>query len=104
MAQSPGGEMTGGVPQGSTLEPVLFGILINDTDNGIKCSLNEFVHSTKMSGMFDVPEGQSAIQGDLEKHEKQACVNLTRFMKGKCRTHLGQGSPEGKPYPGLHQK
>lgn len=38
-----------------------------------------------------MPEGQTAIQRDLKKHEKQAYVNLTR-SKAECRIlHLSQG-------------
>lgn len=73
------------------MEPVWFNIFINDIDSGIKCSLNKSAHSIKVSGAFYMPEGQSAIQRDLKKHEKQAYVNLTRF-KAECRIlHMCQG-------------
>lgn len=59
--------MTSGVPQGSVLGQMLFNVLLDDTDSGIKWTLSRFEDGTKQSGAVGTTEGQDDIQGD------QAC-------------------------------
>ena len=77
--------VTGGVPQGSILGPMLFSIFISDLGTGIKRGLMEFADDTKVSGEADTPEGRAALQGGLGRLEEWASKSLMKVSKDKCK-------------------
>ena len=74
---------------------VLFSIFINYIYSGIECTFSKFADNIKQSGAVDMPEGQDAIQRELNNLQKWAHVNLMKFNKAKCKVlHMGRGNPK----------
>jgi len=74
---------------------ILFSIFVRDMDSRIECTLSKFVDNTKLCGAVDVLEGRDAVQSDLDRLERWACVNLMKFNKAKGKVlHLRWGNPK----------
>ncbi|KAJ7415141.1 rna-directed dna polymerase from mobile element jockey-like [Pitangus sulphuratus] len=81
------------IPLGLVLELVLFNISASNMDSG--STLSRFADATKLCGAVNTLEGKNTIQKDLDRLERETCVNLMKFNKAKYKDlHLGQVNPK----------
>jgi len=89
--------VTSSIPQGLLLGTALFNIFVGDMDSGIEGTCSKSADDTKLCGVVNMLEGRDAIQKDLDRLERWACVNLVKFNKAKCEVlHMGWGNPKHK--------
>ena len=66
-------------------------------DSGTECTLNRLADNIKLYDVADMLEGRDAIQRDLNKLERCACVNLIKFSKAKWKVlQLGHSNSKHK--------
>ncbi|KAJ7406561.1 hypothetical protein BTVI_65118 [Pitangus sulphuratus] len=79
--------VTSGIPQASVLEQALFNIFVSDMVSGIEFTLSKFADDTKMCCLVRLTcwrEGMPS-KGVLTGLRSEACVNLMKLNKAKCK-------------------
>lgn len=84
--------VTGGVPRGSILEPVLFLIFVNDLFNNVDSSIKLFADDIQIYRRADTEEETAATERLVGPHHWSEEWQLP-FNKEKCKVmHYGHGN------------
>ena len=78
-------EVKSGVPQGSVLGPIMFGIYVNDLVDGIESYINLFADDTKLMRKVNNVEDCRKLQEDLNKVGEWGRKWQIEFNKSKCK-------------------
>lgn len=81
--------VTSSIPQGQTLEHMLFNVFINNSSGRTDCMLNKPVGDTKSGRTTNMLKGSIATQRDQDRREKWANRNLMKFSKNVCKVWDG---------------
>ncbi|CAM5175590.1 unnamed protein product [Natator depressus] len=86
--------VTSGVPQGSVLGPMLFNLLINYLEKGVKSKVAKFADDTKLLKIVKTKADCEAFQKDLTKLSDWATKWQMKFNVDKCKVmHIGKDNP-----------
>ena len=77
--------VTSGVPQGSVLGPVMFGIYVNDLGEGVESYINLFADDAKLMRKVETEEDCKKLQDDLGKVEEWSRSWKMEFNLKKCK-------------------
>ena len=82
---SPWLKVTSGVPQGSVLGPVMFGVYVNDMVEGIDSYMNLFADDAKVMRRVKSEDDCMKLQEDLDKIDEWSRNWKMNFNLGKCK-------------------
>ena len=93
--------VTGGIPQGSVLGPILFVLFINDLPEQLPNNSNLYLYAdgTKIFREIKDDLGREKLQEDIYSMNEWSEKWLLRFHPDKCKTmHIGNNNSEPMSY------
>ena len=94
--------LTSGVPQGSTLGPLLFLIYVNDITENMECTMNLFADDTSIQQKLTDLTSFSPIKRDLERLSKYGNSWLLKFNATKTEYMIVSKKRSRTNYPNLY--